>query len=209
MSSTLIVIGAGGHARPVVATARLMQAWDEIIILDLRFSGKTENILDALVVGGFELLESFEPSDVSVFVAIGDNRTREEIILKVLALGYGLVNIVHPTAIVDTFSRLGVGCFVGAMAIVASSVTAGNGVIINSAALVEHEVTLGDFSHIAPRALVCGRTLVGERVFVGAGAILIEKLVVAAGVSVGAGTLVIKSVLDRDIKIVGVPGRRL
>jgi len=205
----MIIVGAGGHARPVIATTRLLGLWVLSGVIDLAFHGQCESILGVPVIGGFEVLRACDSSVTDVFVAIGRNEERKRVYADLFSQGYALPNIVHPTAYVDMSVQLGRGNYIGPFAHIGPNVCLGDANIVNTHANLEHEVDVGDFSQVAPNAVVCGRSVIGSEVFVGANATVIERLTVSSATFIGAGSVIIKDILIPNQKFLGVPGRSI
>ena len=204
----LVIIGAGGHSRPLLETAYLEKKWSSIKIIDKEFK-KVETILDSELVGGFDKLHNFDKKKTQFIIGVGDNIERKFIYesLKDMRLEY--TNLVHPKAIVSKFSKIGLGNFIGPFSNIGPGVEIGNQNIINSYADIEHEVTIGHFCQIAPHALICGRSLLGDRIFIGANSTVIEKVEVPSGLVLGAGSVIVNSNLTPNAKYVGTPARKL
>lgn len=197
----LVVVGAGGHGKVVVATARAA-GFEVIRVLDddparagteycgLRVEGP---ILDALAV----------PADAEVVIGIGDNRIRSRLAASI-ALPFA--TIVHPFSWIAPGVTLGEGTVVFAGSIVHPGSRIGRHCVLNTACSVDHDCTLGDYSQIAPGAHIAGTVGVGEGAYVGMGACVIQTLEVGAWSTVGAGAAVVRNVAP-GVVVKGVPAR--
>lgn len=197
----LLIIGTGGHARPVIDTA-LQLGFEIIGLIDLQYTGAEETILGIQVLGGAEVLSTID-KNVLTFVAIGDNADRKNWINKLTSAGYTLPNLCHPTAIISEHSKLSSGSFVNAGAIINAKVTLGDGCIINTGVIIDHETDLKAFIHIAPGAIIAGRVKIGELTFVGAGAVIIDKILIGENTVIGANSTIIENISSNS-KVVGV-----
>ena len=197
----IVIIGTGGHARPVVDVARQI-GFDSIELIDLNYTGKNESILDAKVVGGPDVINQLDKS-VPVFIAIGDNQKRQFWFQKIKNEGFEIPNLVHHTAILSNHTKLGQGVFINAGAIINSDVVINNGSIVNTGAIVDHESKLGSFVHLAPGVIVAGRVIIDDLTFVGAGSIIIDQIQIGSGVVIGANSTIIKNI-SANAKVVGI-----
>jgi len=129
-------------------------------------------------------------------VAIGGHRGADRVAILRMLESHGIPTpaLLHPQAGVSPQARVGPGCQVLAMAVVAAGARLGRGVIVNHGALVDHESVLGEGCHIAPGAVLCGCVELGDHVFIGAGATVLPRLRIGANTIVGAG-----SVVTRDL----------
>lgn len=201
---SLLLFGAGGHARVVADAALLREGCGRIFGSDrdaLRCRGELVPGVDLLPVGDV-MLKDFS----AVHIAIGSNAAREK---EADAWGHErLATVMHPASVVSPLAAVGRGCFVAAGAIVGPGASMGMGVIVNHGAVVDHDVQLGAFCHVAPNATLGGAVHVGRRVLVGAGAVVLPGVVIADDVVIGAGAVVMAPLLSAGT-YVGVPARRI
>lgn len=201
----LVLLGAGGHARSVLAA--LSQS-------GLRVRGylapaRSERLTELVHLGGDELLSTLEPDEVQIVVGVGSiSSTARRRALQELAAkqGFSVSRVIHPEAFVDPRAELGVGVQILAGAIVNAGAAIGDGALINSGAIVEHDTRVGEYSHIAPGAVVAGDVRIGADVHVGLGARIIQGLEIGSGSVIGAGACVIADV-PAGATAVGVPAR--
>ena len=206
----LLVIGAGGHARPVIETLILLGSWDIIGIIDLKFSGQNEEILGVRVIGGLEIIEDCQiKNDINIFPAIGKNSLRKSIYQLLMKKDYEIPNIIHPSSQITKSTSLGKGNYVGPNTHIGSKTIIGKANILNSSSVFEHESKMGDYNHLAPGAVICGRCEIGNEVLVGANATIIDNIKIADRITIGAGAVVIKDIDETDQTIVGIPGRKI
>tara|TARA_A100001388_G_C28687081_1_gene459340 strand:+ start:116 stop:739 length:624 start_codon:yes stop_codon:yes gene_type:complete len=202
----LVIIGAGGHCRSVLSTAKSMKLWQDFKIIDLNYTNKKEKIIGYKVYP-IEKVQDYLKRKLDFFIAIGDNKVRKSTYRYMNKNKCSFVNIIHPNSHVDKNSIIGKGNFVGQFSNIGACAKLGNFNIINNYGNVEHEVTMGDFNHLAPSSTVCGRSQLKDNIFIGSNAVIIEKLSIAKNTTIGAGSVVLKSVDQPNQKLVGVPAR--
>jgi len=122
------------------------------------------------------------------------------------ALNMRFATIIHPTARVSPRAKLADGCFVSAMAAIATHTTLGRCVFVNRGALIGHHTTIGDFCTIQPGANVAGAITIGAETYIGMGAIVLERKTIGRGCVIGAGAVVTTDLPDR-VEAVGVPAK--
>ena len=149
----LIVIGAGGHGKVLIATARA--AGQQVIrVLDddpLRIG----NEFCGLTVEGPIKSALTNSAEAEVIVAIGDNRARS---LLAASIGLPFATIVHPFSWISSDVKLKEGTVVFAGAVVQSSARIGRHCVLNTSCSVDHACSIGDFAQIAPEAHMPERT---------------------------------------------------
>ena len=198
MTRSVHLLGAGGHAKVVIATLRaagmdVVAAWDD----DLSREGST--VLGVPVEGPILAC----PPDAEVAVGIGSNRVRARLAADP---GRRYVSVVHPAAWVHESVRLGPGTVVFAGAVIQPDATLGRLVIVNTCASIDHECRIGDFAHVAPGVRLGGNVEVGTGALLGIGSVARGGAAVGAWATVGAGSVVIQPVPE-GVCVVGCPAR--
>jgi len=202
----LIIIGAGGHARVLVALAR-HAGWEIAGVLDRVASAVQEMIDGVAVIGTFDEAARLHATGVHhAALALGDNDARAEFFARLTTLGFTFPVLRHPTAIIEPSAWLGDGTVVCAGAIVGVQAAIGRNVIINSGAIIDHEAIVGDHAHLAPGSRVAGRVRVGAGAMLGIGSCVREKIAIGARTLVGAGSVVVTDLPDGVVAF-GHPAR--
>ncbi|GAA4018258.1 acetyltransferase [Deinococcus rubellus] len=198
--SGILVVGAGGHAKVVIAT--LLAAGETVEgLLDDQPSRWGSMVLGYPVLGS---LEQLEKPDSRAILAIGNNRVRQTLSERYPEMAW--VSAVHPNSVVHSSVRLGAGSVIFAGAVVQPDTTIGNHVIVNTAATVDHDCVLEDYVHIAPGTHLAGQVRLEQGAFLGIGSAAAPGVRVGAWATVGAGSVVIRD-LPPHCVAVGVPAR--
>lgn len=197
----MTILGAGGHAKVVIAALRALGI-DDIKVLDDNPDTWGRSILGVPIAGGFDLLKPGEQAHL----AIGSNAARQA--LHDRFAGVEWQSLVHPTAWVCPTAVLGQGSFVAAGSVVQVEVQIGKHVIVNTGATIDHESVIGDFAQIAPGAHLGGRVQMYPRSFVGIGASVHQGAILEADSTLGGGAF-LKGCLPEGETWVGVPAKRL
>ncbi len=204
--NSLLIWGAGGHAKVVADVARA-SGWTVFGFLDEDATRHQQPFYGTKILGGSDfLLSSRVDRGHSVFVAIGGNSARARCIAEAVCAGYAVPVLRHPTAVVSHTAQLGHGTIVMAGGIVQADTRIGSGGIINTGASVDHDCILGSCVHIAPGARLTGQIEVGDETLIGVGAVVIPRTRIGNRCTVGAGAVVIAEVHD-DQTVVGVPAK--
>jgi sugar O-acyltransferase (sialic acid O-acetyltransferase NeuD family) len=169
----LVVVGAGGHAKTVIATA---QAAGLVIaeVLDDDTAKWGSRLSGVPVRGPVDLPRPGRPA----LLAIGDNRTRRALAER-LALTW--TTAVHPAATVHPSVRLGPGTVVLAGSVIQPDTTVGCHAIVNTAATIDHDCRLGDYVHLAPGVHLSGGVTLGDGVLCGIASAVAPGICVRAG----------------------------
>lgn len=205
MKDKLLVIGASGHGKVITDVALKMNKWKSISFLD-----DDENIKSSMgidVIGTtydvFKYIKYFD-----IFVAIGNNKTREKIQEKLEAEGASIPVLIHPTAVVGKQVVFGSGSVLMAGVVINCCTHIGKGCIINTGATIDHDNSIGNYVHISPGAHLAGTVKVGKGSWLGIGSIISNNINIISGCNIGAGAVVIKDIKEPGT-YVGVPASRV
>lgn len=211
MTRPVVIIGAGGFGREVVAIVRACAAagFDRQIqgVLD---DAPSEQNLDRLArlglqhLGGLDVLAELGP--VSLVVGVGDNSVRSRIVTGVDGLDLDFPRFVHPDATLGGDVSIGEGAVLAPGVRLSTNVHCGRHVHIDQNATASHDVRLGDFSRLSPAVCLAGGVVIGDGALIGAGATVLPGIRVGAQAVVGAGAVVVADVAPR-VTVKGVPAR--
>ena len=137
---------------------------------------------------------------------VGSSEARQTAFTRLVEQGFRLPSIVHASAVVSRFARIGNGCHVLALAVVNADAELGDDVIVNTAAVVEHDCRIGPHVHVGPGALLGGLVTVGSDAQIGMGAVVIQECTVGDGALVAAGAVVVDDVAP-GARVAGIPAR--
>ncbi len=201
MEHSIRILGAGGHAKVLIATL-LANGHGVEAVFDDDPSLHGTSILGVPVVGRIADL----PADFNcpAAIGIGNNDTRRRIAVRFPQADW--VCCVHPRAFVDPDAVIGRGSVVCAGAVVQPGTVIGQHVIVNTGATVDHDCRLDDFVHLGPGAHLAGHVHLDEGVFIGIGGSIIPCVRVGCWSTVGAGAAVVRDLPGR-VTAVGVPAR--
>ena len=139
--STILVIGAGGHAKVVIEALRAA-GFDPVGLVDPRPDALA--LLGVPVLGGDDVLPRLRAEGIeTAIVALGANRARERAGEGLRALGFRLPAVVHPTAFISPSARIEEGVVVMARAVVGTLAEIGALAILNTGCIVEHDNRIG------------------------------------------------------------------
>ena len=203
--STLLVFGAGGHGKVVVDTATAIGSWEEIMFADDAYPQLT-SVDGYPVIADFSGARSLGSDYRNVIVAIGDNRKRSDLTLRLRQSGFNPVTLIHPAATVAETARIEQGTVIFAGAVVQPGARVGRAVIVNTAATVDHDCIIGNGVHLSPGVHLGGEVRVGDYSWLGVGAVTVNRVSIGQDVTVGAGSCVISDLSDA-VTAVGVPAR--
>ena len=196
MNKKLLIYGASGHGKVAADIAR-HNGYEEILFYD--------DDIQKNDLGQYKVIHDFHGcEDHDLFIAIGDNATREKISLR---MQRQLVTLIHPTAVIGEDVQIGQGVVVMAKAIINPGTILGDGVIVNTCASIDHDNRIGNYAHISVNAHTAGTVTIGERTFIGMSASVINNISICDDALIGAGALVVEDIREAGTYI-GVPAKK-
>jgi sugar O-acyltransferase (sialic acid O-acetyltransferase NeuD family) len=199
-AARFVVIGAGGHAKVVIAAIEAAAA-TVVRVLDDDPACYGRVILGHIVEG--PISDELIPAGALVVLGLGSNRARKAVANRLVS-AFGTV--VHPSAIVHSSVVLGAGSVVFAGAVIQPGTEIGRHVIVNTCASTDHDCVLGDFVHVAPGVRLAGDVKLEEGAFMGIGSCAVPGARVGAWATVGAGGVVLGQI-PSGATAAGVPAR--
>ena len=201
---TLIIIGAGGHAK-VVADCAEKLGYQDIRMLDDNYPSITECGCWP-VVGDTSMIAQFDNTAVEWFVGIGNNPVRAKLFERLKALKGSVATLIHPTAVLGMHVSVGEGTLILANVVLNPFSSVGKACILNTACSVDHDGDIADCVHIAPGSRLAGNVSVGARSFLGIGSTVIQQVHIGDDVTIGAGSTVLNDI-DSGVTAVGSPAK--
>jgi sugar O-acyltransferase (sialic acid O-acetyltransferase NeuD family) len=206
----VVIIGAGGFGREVLdvfdACNHVKMKYDVLgFIVENEYYTPNSIVNDKPVLGDLTWLMAHK-NEVFVVCAIGIPQHRRRIIQQVRKMGCRFCNIIHPTAILTRWVRMGEGVIITAGCILTNQIQIGCHVHINLDCTIGHSAVLEDFATLAPGVHVSGNVLVGTGCYIGTGTNIIEKKQLGEWSIIGAGSMIVEDV-PANSTVVGVPGK--
>jgi sugar O-acyltransferase (sialic acid O-acetyltransferase NeuD family) len=203
MNNTLIIVGAGGHAKSV---AEIALAAGYTIRAFISAKCETSEIM------GIRVHEQLPPdlgtTSDSIAVAIGANYIRENACQELeqrLPLSR-FPALIHPSAVIASNARIGPGTTIHQNSVVGVSSTIGRFCILNTSSSIDHDCVMRDFASLGPGAHTGGSVEIAERAHISIGAVVLHNCSVGADAILGAGSCALESIPDLAVSV-GIPAR--
>lgn len=188
----LLCAGATGYAEVFIDTHESNP--------DYEFRGCLEN-LDRTRVGGtildLPIHWSDDADDLSddhfIVCALGTT-LRRSWIEDLVASGFRLATLVHPTACVSRRTELAPGSVVDPGTVIAARSRIATSVRIGRMTAIGHDVIVGAYSTIHPSVTISGGCEIGEQVTIATGAVLINDITIGDGAFIAAASVVTRDV---------------
>lgn len=206
----LLIIGARGFGRDIYYLALQCNSYKK----EYEIKGFLDDKTDAL--DGFssygpivDSVENYIVTDDDVFIcALGDIQQKKKYIKMILDKGGKFISLIHPSAIIDTNAKIGVGCIVLQNAALGSGSAIGDFTLVQISTIIGHDVKIGNYCRVDCHAVCTGRSVIEDEVTIHTSAVINQRVLVEKGATVGAGSFVVRKVKENST-VYGNPAIRL
>jgi len=199
---SVVIYGAGGHAKSVMEMLKSIGNYEIIGIVDDHIPAKTI-ILDIPVLGPRSVLGELRKMGVLMSAngvgGIIDINIRKKIFDILEQNDFSLPKLIHPRATLEESACVNDGVQVFANAYIGSEAVLESCCMVNTNAVVSHDCIVGAYSHISPGALLAGHVQVGESSLVGMGVTTAIGIKIGNNVRIGNGAILYADVPSKTI----------
>lgn len=204
--SELVLLGAGGLAREVIAADAPGHSIVGVLDDDPALHGGS--IGGVRVLGGLAHAVEY---DADLLICVGPGVARRSIALRLAALGVSpdrYATLVDAAVRVPESCRVGAGSILLAGVVLTADVTIGRHVVAMPHVTFTHDDLVADFATFAAGATLGGGVRIGEAAYLGMNASVRQHQTVGAGSVIGMGAVVVSDVPAEETWA-GVPARPL
>ncbi|MFC2117203.1 acetyltransferase [Bacteroidota bacterium] len=209
----IIIIGGMGNGTVALSTIEdVNQFTPQWEILGFLNDFETDDINGYPVIGKLDpesAAKYLKFKDVFFLYTLISTKLNHKFIHKLYDLHIPLekfANIIHPTAVISKFARLGYGISIQPFVSVGPNVTIGNHVQIYAQSLIGHNSTLDDYSYVANNACIGACVHLKPGAYLGTNCSILENVTIGEWSLIGIGSVIIKDVEDFS-KVVGNPSK--
>lgn len=170
MEKRLLIVGAGGHGRCCLDIAREQGTYTEICFLDDAFVGKTVN--DAYVIDEIAHLEKYINESTAIFVAIGNNEVRKQLMEKVERYGGKTTSLISRDSHISTYATIEDGSVIFPGTVIEANAVLGKGSIVAANTIINHDAMVEDYCLVNSGSIVRPNVRVGTLSKIGCGCII-------------------------------------
>lgn len=208
----VVIIGTGGFAREVYGLLYTSIGYKTdfkfkcFIEGDVPISNERNELLPGLFCG--TVLDYIPDKDDVFVMGIADMEAKERIVTIVKSKGGRFLSLIHKTALVSEYAKIGEGAVLCPYSCVSCNVIIGECVIINAYSSIGHDSIIGDFTSIMSHVDITGDVHIGSHTFWGSGSRALPHSIIGSHAKIGAGSVVLRRVKDNQT-VFGVPARRI
>jgi sugar O-acyltransferase (sialic acid O-acetyltransferase NeuD family) len=209
MSERLIILGLGAQTKYVLETFTLTGQYQPTGIMVLDSASPISEQLGQVPILGWDedRLKVYRHEGIHrAMVVHSNNRKKSEFMIKIMDLGFELVNAIHPRACIATNVQIGYNVIINAHAVIQPFAQVGNGVMVHAGVILEHDNIIADCVNLAPGATLAGWVQVQEGAYIYTNATVIPARKIGKHAIIGAGAVVLEDVPDYAV-VVGNPAR--
>lgn len=205
----LIIVGASGFGREVLQWVKhcnvIKNTWNIKGFIDDNTQALDGYQCDYIVIDSIKNYNIQEGDHFAIAIALPKVK---KIVVEILqSRGAKFATIVHPTAIVSEFCKIGDGVIITANAKISPNVKVGNFVTLLGSGL-GHDVIVEDFCTITGNCSINGYVTLGEGAFIGSNSCIAPGKKVGAWALVAMGSMVIMNVRP-NTKVMGNPAKKI
>ena len=206
----LIIIGAGGFGREVLAWAeqsvQVGREWEIKGFIDDNLDALHDRPSPGKLLGR---IADHQPAGDEVFIcAIGVPAVKRKCSELMAARGGRFARLTHRSAVLGHEVELGDGVILCPNAVVSANNRLGRGVVVNLNSTVDHDAEVGDWTQINCHCDVTGGVKIGREVGFGSHVAVAPGVRVGDEAYLGAGAVIFRDV-EPKAKMFGVPARRI
>ena len=204
----VVIVGCGENAVQAFACLRHRPEFSLHGFLDDDPSRHGSSVCGLPVLGGVDVLTTLTArgEELGGLVAIGNNAVRRRLTAVLRSAGVTLISAVHPSTLIESPKRIGVGSIIEMGAAIHAEAEIGEGVFLGGGSIVSHHSRVGDFTMIAGGVVFGGRVTVGSESLIGVGVSIKPHVTIGSRVTIGVGAAVVSDLPD-DVVAMGVPAR--
>ena len=198
---TIIIIGAGGHARSSIDIIEGTKKFKIIGCLDKKYP-KIKKLLKYNILGDDNKLSEFLSIASNAFIGVGQIKSpliRISLFKHLKKIGFKLPTIISKNSKFSNYSKVGESSILFNLTIVSANTKIGTNCIINNSAIIEHDCVINNNCHISTGVIINGNVIVGENSFIGSGTIIRNNLNIGKNVVIGAGNYIKENIPDGAI----------
>ncbi|MFV0162202.1 NeuD/PglB/VioB family sugar acetyltransferase [Empedobacter falsenii] len=205
MKEKAIIVGAGTYGQ--VYEAYLKDEYQIIGFIDDDLSLRDTEINHIKVLGDFEYLLNQIDKNINVFVPIGNNHVRANLLKKLMENGFNTPNFIHKNTHIHSSVKIGKCVYILPGTNIMPYTSIGDFVLISMGVNIAHHTIVDNACFFSQGSNIGASIHFKNNVFCGiASTVMTGVKTVGENSLIGAGAVIIKDIPD-GATVVGNPGR--
>lgn len=200
----ICIVGTGGFAREVyccledIFNSKGKSFEDRVVFSDV------DSCKSDIVLMGENSIPIIKESNLDFskyvfFIAVGEPTIRKKIVEKYSKYNVEYATIIHPSAIISNYVKIGEGSIVTANSILTCNIRIGKHAHLNLDTTIGHDCVIGDYFTTAPSVNISGNCEIGNCVYFGTNSCVKQGIKICDNVTIGMGSVVVKNISDPGI----------
>lgn len=200
-----IIIGAGTYGQTY--SEYLKKDYEIIGFIDDNPELLGQDVGGIKVLGNRDFLFSEVSTDISIFVPIGNNSIRVELLKKLINHGFKVPSFIHETAIIHSSVKIGNAVYILPGTNIMPSTTIGDFVMISMGVNIAHHVFVDEGCFFSQGTNIGASLFINKQAYFGiASTVMTGIKSIGENALLGAGAVIIRDVQDYAV-VVGNPGK--
>ena len=207
MKKRAVIFGAGTYGQ--VYSKYLEEYYEILGFIDDNDLLKGTDIGGYSVLGNINYLFNALTKDIAVFVPIGNNSVRVNLLSKIESEGFEIPSFIHESVLLDATVELGKAIYILPSSNVMPFTKIQDYSMISMGVNIAHHVTIEKGCFFSQGVNIGASIYIKEFAYFGIGSTVMTGVsYIGKNTLIGAGTLIIKNVPD-EVVMIGNPGRIL
>lgn len=208
MKKQILISGTGGISKEVLCLITDLGKYNDVAgFIEPDFIIEKEDIPKEIMGKPVFPYSKVDVNKHIVSLAMGDSKIREKSISQ-LPEGIEFITLIHPTAVVSQWAKIGEGSIICAGTIITCDINIGKHAQLNLNTTIGHDCQIGDFFTTAPNVNISGNCTFGEHVYFGTSSSIKQGISIKGNTVIGMGAIVTKDIEEPGV-YVGIPAKKL
>lgn len=195
----VVIIGSGSTAQSVASILLFEPNFQVVGFTDKSNASKGKNILGKEVIGSHEILRDLYRQGVKgAVVAVGyDNNLREKYFHRSKEIGFEMISVIHPSALIDRSAIIYDGVIIGPGCIISPMVKIERNTILEAGVIIGANTQVADNVYLGIGCNISGGSFIKRNAYLSAGCSVAPLISIGKNAKVKPGVSICKDIPDR------------
>jgi sugar O-acyltransferase (sialic acid O-acetyltransferase NeuD family) len=193
----VLIWGGGYQGQVVLDILRETGAAKPVAVIDR--NPRIERVSGLPVLRPQHVTKLFEHGLRKAHICIGNAADKIDVAAILKAVGFTLVNVIHPSAVISPAAKLGENVYVGPLVLIGVDVVIGDLSQLNNGASIAHHSCIGRAVQVSDGAKLGGIVRIGDGSLIGIGTVVNSRVSVGQGCTLVSGITIYENVKDGTV----------